>query len=286
MSYQQIEEVLKSSDVDSDLMQFIVWSDVLEGARAALVAEQVIYVDKRLIGRDGNSIRVPHATQLSASTKGEGEEMTTSDKTISASVITIDTKVYSAVALTKELLEDFPSIDWIRLQFRNMGRAVQEYIDSAILTLLIANAGLTMAPTVAGTFDYDDIIDAVKYMAQYDYRARWLIVNPAKSADLLKDDKFINAQSQYYRFSNLLTGEIGEFAGVRVLETTQIAATRCLMLIDPYDTDGPNAIIAYKRDLTVTSDTDADFDQTRWYTTARIGMNVVRPTGILLISST
>jgi len=286
MSYQQIEETLKSSDIPTALMEFIIWSDVLEGARANLVAEQVVYVDKRLIGRNGNSIRVPHASQLSASTASEDGQMSTSDKTITATTITVDTKVYSAVSLTKELLEDFTSIDWVRLQFRNMGRAVQEYIDTQILSMLIDNAGLTRAASTPGSLKYDDVIDAVKQMAAENYRARWLIVNPAKAGDLLKDTKFIDAQSQYYRFSNLLNGEIGEFAGVRVLETTQIAASRCLLLIDPYDRDGPAAIVAYKRDITVTSDTDADYDRMRWYTTARVGMNVVRPTGILLISST
>lgn len=286
MSYQQIEETLKSSDIPSTLMEFIIWSDVLEGARAALVAEQVVYVDKRLIGRDGVSIRVPHASQLTASTKAEDNQMTTSDKTITATVITVDTKVFSAVSLTKELLEDYPSINWVRLQFRNMGRAVQEYVDTTITSLLIDNAGLTRAAATAGTLAYNDVVDGIKQMAAQNFRARWLIVNPAKAGDLLKDTKFINAQNQYYRFSDLLNGEIGEFAGVRVLETTQLAATRCLMVIDPYDSDGPAAIVAYKRDITVTSDTDVDYDRTRWYTTLRVGMGVVRATGILLISST
>jgi N4-gp56 family major capsid protein len=281
---ENIEEVLKSSDVPSDLMQFIIWADVLEGARAALVAQQVVWVDKRLIGRDGNAIKIPHATQLSASTKAENEQMTASDKTITATVITVDTKGYSAVSLTKELLEDYPSIDWIRLQFRNMGKAVQEQLDSAILDLLIDNAYDEYAVGTAGSLDYDDCIGAVGTMRDTDHSPAFLVVAPSKGTDLLKDTKFINAQSQYYKFSDILNGEIGSFAGLRVLETTQMDATRALMVISPYDANGPSAVVAIKRDMTVTTETEPDYDRSNWFTTMRYGMGIVRASGVLLIT--
>ena len=280
-----IEETLKSSDIPTELMEFIVETDVIEGARPALVAEQVVRVDRRLIGRDGNSVRFPLASQLTASTASEEGEMTTSDKTPTQVSVTIDTKVYSAVALTKELLEDYPSINWIRLHFRNMGWAVRTYIDTAIVNHLIDNAGLNF--NAGGSLSHDNVIDAVKTMAGQNFKARYLLVHPTVAGSLLKDTSFINAQSQYYRISDLLNGEVGMLAGVRVLETTQIDASRCILITDPNDTiTGPNAVVAYKRDLTVTTDTDADYDRQRWYTTMRYGLNTIQANTILLISAT
>jgi hypothetical protein len=165
-----------------------------------------------------------------------------------------------------------------------MGKAVQEQLDSAILDLLIDNAYDEYAVGTAGSLDYDDCIGAVGTMRDTDHSPAFLVVAPSKGTDLLKDTKFINAQSQYYKFSDILNGEIGSFAGLRVLETTQMDATRALMVISPYDANGPSAVVAIKRDMTVTTETEPDYDRSNWFTTMRYGMGIVRASGVLLIT--
>jgi len=278
---EEFAEALKSADI-TNLIPTIIESDVIEGARAALVAEQVCHVDRRLIGQAGITIRIPKASQLDASTRAdEDTQMSTSDKTITYVDVTVDTEAYAAVSLTRKLLEDQPDIDWIRLHFRNMGVAIREKIDSDIISAMVSGAH---ASTDGASLDWDNIIDAVKVLWANKFKGPFIgLCNPAQKASLLKSTKFID--SVVYRdTTDIMNGEIGTVADVRFLSSTQVPVSTIIITIAPNSPDGASTWIAYKRDITVEQDDQPDYQRTNWYATARYGVKVVQPSAIVTVT--
>ena len=286
---EQIEEVLKWSDISGvAITPYLVEREVLEGSRPVLVAHQLVREDRRLINAPGDNIRVPTATQLTAGNFSEGTtdyETILAEKTISKVTISVDKHKYSNYGVTQTLLENQPDIAWIRLGLRNTGAAVAEAIDSDIITTLIAGVDSThiVSPGTSGALNYDDVVNARAKMLADDWSPAYLLVHPDQEADLLKDTKFIDA-SKYGSPDVLLNGEIGRFAGLTVLKSTQIPSGSALLAVSPNYKYGPSAYIAYKRPIETGQKEFENKETVVYWASARYGVGVAQGKALASIS--
>lgn len=286
-----IQEVLIGTSLPAALRPAMVDTEVIEGARAALIAEQMLWTDRRLIGQAGIAIEVPKASQLSTGdftdgTTDMGGGNATTDKTIWNETVTIDKHKYVTYQLSKTYLENQPNIAWIRLGFTNMGAAIREQIDSDILSVLIAGV-ITSHKVDAGqnALTYNDLADGELKIDAANFKLGYIVVHPNEATDLKKlDTASWLSVNQYIDVSVAITGEIGTILNAKVLKTTQMTAGSVLFVANKFDKNGPVAWIAYKRDITVSTDEDEGKEEMNWYTTARYGVKVTQPSGLALIT--
>jgi len=285
-----VEETLKAADI-TDWTPILVYSEVLEGARRPLVFLEVCKEDFSLIGKDGHTLHVPKATQLSA---GEDTEtnvasgISASDKTISSVTIQPTNIIYSAVELTDYLLEDFGSLDLVRLHLRNMGSAVMEKLDGNIRDVLAAGYGVLY--TEASNMDYDTVSTALATMEENSWMVDpntppFLIVNPMSAATMAQDTKFIETPRFYASDPSRLLGEAGMYSECRVLKTSLLANTGNAYIVFPPDYKfGPSVILAWKRKIRVKSERYENKEITYFITTIRAKSGVVQAYGVCRIN--
>lgn len=289
-----IQETLQSADVDYGA--FLIYAEVLEGARRPLVFFETVQEDFSLIGATGTQIYVPTATQLTATkltstiedTVGSG--LSAVNKTISKVTINVSTYIYSCVSMSDILKEDYPNIDWMRLQLHNMGKAVMEQIDADIHSCFAAGYGVLNTVTTCG---YDEITDTLATMANNKWmldpsNPPYLIVSPQQAAVLVQDTKFLQTE-RYYNgtMPDQLEGEKGVYAGCRVLVTPLLAGLgQAYIVFPPNFKWGPVAILAWKRQMRVREQRYEEKELSILATTARCTPVVVQALGIARINVT
>lgn len=291
----QIQEVLESANVNYGA--FLIYSEVIEGARRPLVFFETVTEDFSLIGSTGTQIYVPTATQLSATKLTSSIEdtvvsgFTVANKTISKVTINVTVFIYCAVSFSDILKEDYPNIDWLRLHLHNMGKAVLEQIDADIESTFASGFGtLTTLTTYAG---YGDIIDTItameakKWMVEMD-NPPFLIVGPEVAGRLVQDTRFLITERYYAGpFPNAMEGEVGMYAGCRVLKTPLLSGTgRAYIVFPPNFKWGPVCILAWKRKMRVREQRYEDKELSIFATTARCIPVVIQTNGIARINMT
>ena len=290
-----LEEVLKASDIPTDLKPHVVYQEVIEGLRAPLVFASACTIDRSLIGHSGTKVSVPVASQLTASTITEASltdsGYSKNDKTITDVDVTIGNEVYAALYLSDILMEDVPNIDWVRLNVRNMAKAVLEYQDGAVRDVMIAGAGNSVAAATFGTLDYDDLVDAVATMEGSDLFPEepaapfWLIVNPNNAKDIVKDTRFTDTKRYALHNIPFPAGDVGGLTcGCRVFKTSQMTAGLALIVAPPNHSQAPFVIKAIKRPLTLKTERREQFGKQMWVTSMRYGSAVIQSTGVYLIT--
>jgi N4-gp56 family major capsid protein len=290
-----IHEILESQDVNYGA--FLVWSEVIEGARRPLVFLETVKEDFSLIGAMGTQIYVPTASQLTATKVSSTIEttlasgMTSADKTISKVTISVTNFYYSAVTLSDILVEDYPNIDWVRLNLRNMGAAVMEAIDNDIYGAFAAGFGVLR--TESATLDYGKVIDAIAAMENNSWIVEennppFLIVSPDVCANMMQDTAFVET-TRYYAGNTptALMGEAGMYAGCRLLKTPLLNDTGRAFIVFPSNGKyGTVSVLAWKRRLRVKSERYETKEHTYYTTTARCIPAVVQAYGICRINMT
>jgi hypothetical protein len=287
-----VEETLKAADI-TDWTPILVYSEVLEGARRPLAFLEVVKEDFSLIGKDGSTLHVPKATQLTA---GEDTEtnvasgISASDKTISSVSISPTNIIYSAVELTDYLLEDFVSLDLVRLHLRNMGSAVMEKLDSNIKDVLAAGYGVLYTEDTA--MDYTTVSTALANMEENGWMVDpntppFLIVNPMAAATMAQDTKFTETPRFYASDPSRLLGEAGMYSECRVLKTSLLANTGNAYIVYPPNYKfGPSVILAWKRRIRVNTERYENKEITYYITTIRAKSGVVQAHGVCRINIT
>lgn len=291
-----VEETLAASNVVTALTTgpYLIYSEVLEGARRPLVFLEVCEENFDLIGQNGNQIQFMKSTQLSATEATEATVISTGqtagDKTLSAVSVTVPNVIYSAVQLSDILKEDFPKVNWLRLHFRNMGKAVMEYLDADVYTVLAAASGV-VTNTTTGTLDHGEVVDTLAKMENGDWITGggitpFLIIAPESKAGLLKDTTFVTTERYTtYEIANMVRGEIGKFAGCRVLTTSHLDGKAYCFIVFPNNTgNGPVVVIAWKRRLTIKNEYEALKAYTYFVTSIRAKPVVVQALGVAKIT--
>lgn len=289
-----VQEVLESAHVNYGA--FLIYSEVLEGARRPLVFFDTITEDMSLIGSTGTQIYVPTATQLSATKLTSSIEdtivsgFTVANKTISRVTISVTVFIYSSISMTDILKEDYPNIDWLRLHLHNMGKAVLEQIDADIESTYAAGFGVLQT---VSALDFGAVQDAIAAMAANKWMVEqdnppYLVISPAVAAGLVKDTRFLVTERYYAGpYPDALEGERGFYAGCRVLVTPLLAGTgKSYIIFPPNFKWGPVALLAWKRKMRVREQRYEDKELSIFATTARCIPVVTQAYGICRINIT
>lgn len=292
-----IEETLAASDVTTALTTgpYLIYSEVLEGARRPLVFLQVVQEDFSLIGAMENTIQFLKASQLSGTQITEANMlasgMTAADKSLSAVSVSVTDVIYSAVQLSDILKEDYPRINFIQLNMRNMGKAVMEFLDALVYTTIAAASGV--ATKTVASVSYAGIIQALATMKNNDWYPNianppFLLLAPDAAAVLQVDSTYVSTERYTSgQLATIVAGEQGRFAGCRVLETSYLDGKPYAFIVFPNNTEnGPVVIMAWKRRLTVKNERQEKFGYEYFVTTIRAKPVVVQAKGICKIIQT
>lgn len=290
-----IEETLAGSNVTTALTNspYLIYSEVLEGARRPLVFLQIVKEIKDLIGEQGNRYQFLKATHQAASKSTEASMlssgMTATDKTLSAVDVSVTDIIWCASQLSDFLKEDYPKIDFVQMQMNNMGKAVMEYLDAYVNTTLHAASG-TETFTAGATFEYEDIIDALTEAKDQDWipdnaNPPFLLISAGAAGSILKDATFVSTER--YTAGNLarmVAGEVGLIGGCRVLESSLLAGHPDAYIVFPSDgINGPVIALIWKRELRVTNIYVPQYGYTYFNTSVRAIPVVVQAKGIVKI---
>lgn len=287
-----IEETLAASDVTTALTTgpYLIYSQMFEAPRRPLTFLAVVGEDNSLIGNSGTTIKFMTMSHLTASEDTEANiintsvGMTAADKTITSALVTIDRVIYSAVQLSDILMEDYPNIAWVQKNLGNMGAAVLEKLDANVKDVLVA--GGTQVYSGSG-LTYGNVVDALSTMENNNWTADeqtvpFLIVSPDTAGLLMKDSTFVDARRYTtYEVARMVEGEIGLFAGCRVLKTSLLNGTGYGFIVFPPDSKyGPVALVAWKRKMTVKNEYFAKNAFTYYTTTIRAKAVVTQALGV------
>jgi len=290
-----VEETLAASNVTTALTTgpYLIYSEVLEGARRPRAFLEVVQEDFSLIGKDGNTIQVLKASQLSASQVSEAtmlaSGMSSADKTLSAVSLSVPDVIYSAVQLSDILKEDYSSIELTRLHLRNMGNAVMEYLDALVYTALAACTTVTHSVT---TLDEVGVTNAMAKLENANWSVEggritpFLIVAPEAKALLLQDSTFVSTERYTtFEIANMVRGEIGKYCGCRVITTSYLdGKIYCFIVMPPNTGNGPVVLLAWKRPLQVKEEREEKYGYTYICTTIRANVAVVQADGVCRIT--
>lgn len=287
------ETLLSGSDVvAAGFAPYLLYSEVIEGARRPLAFLQIVKEDFSLIGKDGYTINFMKASQLSAAQKTESEMssgITASAKAITKVSLTVPDVIVSAVEFTDILMEDHPSIDWVRLKLRNMGAAVMEYLDALVYSTIAAAGGSTTKTTEA-SLTYGVVMDTLARMENLNWVADdanppFLILSPAEASYLMQDTAFVDARRYTAKnLEHIVEGEIGMYAGCRVLKTPYLKDKSYVFIVFPPDgPNGPVVVLAWKRRLTVKNERYENKAYTYYITSIRANAAVVQADGVARI---
>jgi N4-gp56 family major capsid protein len=287
------ETLLSGSDLTGNFAPYLLYSEVLEGARRPLAFLQIVKEDFSLIGKDGYTIKFMTATPLVAESSTEAEMSNATytaahAKTIGMVPLTVPKVIHSSVEFTDILMEDYPSIDWVRLKLRNMGAAVMEFLDALVYSIIAAGS---TTKTTAASLTYGVVMDTLAEMENLnwiadDVNAPFLILSPIEASYLMQDTAFVDARRYTTaQLSRIVEGEAGMFAGCRVLKTPYLKDSSYVFIVFPSDgSNGPVVILAWKRRLTVKNERYESKAYTYYITSIRANAAVVQADGVSRIT--
>jgi hypothetical protein len=305
-----IEETLTASTVVSGLgaTPFLIYSEVFELPRRPLVFLTLPLEDFSLIGATGNTIRGMFLTHMYASTITEANlvnpsvGMVATTKGVSNWYVSVTDPIFSATNLSDILLEDFPNIEWVRLHLRNMGLAIMEYLDALIADTFEAGAGTTYSPSAG--MGYSTVVLALAEMEEVNWvvdvaNPPFLIVSPDCAAKMLQETQFLDSKRYtLYDLGRMMEGEIGMYAGCRVLKSPLLSGTgvggtpsdltqgedKYAYIVFPNDTGrGPVCLMAWKRRLETRNFYWTQWAYTYYVSSVRVKPVLVQSTGVCKI---
>lgn len=299
ITFEETNYTLLTSDLTDtcDLIPVLIWKEINLGATYRFVFRQAVEETDILIGVDGNSICVPYLdrdeftartiTEAALESGGYVKDKL-SPKTI---LLEIGDVVYNATRISDIVMEDSPSLGWVRASLQKMGQSIALRVDQDIRDALVAGAGNVLAAALAGTLAYDDVVDAVALLKQAGYWAEdgsyLLFMNAAQEADLVKDTRFTDT-ARYSTSKIPLVGETGKFASCTALVTDITMAwgdvAYALVVVPPSNKYGPAAMLAWKRHLKQEAWRDEQYGREVYLMSCRYGVEVKFADGITLIS--
>ncbi len=278
-----IEEVLQGSDIKTAIAgggtpdyPFLIYAEVAEGARRNLAFLQVVQEDFSLIGAVGHTIEFLKAdTPITASESTEAQViagMSAQTKSISSVELAVPKVIWSAVELSDILREDYPNVEWVRLCLRDMGKSVMETLDALVYTAL---SGCSTVTATCTNLDYDAITDGLAAMENNNWVADpanppFLIMAPDSAKLIMRDTDFERTERYTtYEISRMVQGELGNFAGCRVLKSPHLDGKKYAFIVFPPNGPyGPVVVNAWKRRLTVKD----EYETTKAYTYINVSM--------------
>ena len=298
-----IEETLLTTDMYTafnSVYPFMIYSEILEGARRPLCFLEALAENFDLVGATGDIIRFlrwdTNLSGYSASYDIESEMDSTGVTAqdigayLAANVTVQCSTIYAgATTIGDYIKENYPNIDWIRFLIRNIGKSVMEEIEEDAYDVLAAASGVNTVS--AASIAYSVVLDGIAELE----KDSWF-VNPANPPFLIIAPwahKTLQAESTYVSteryttadLAKMVNGEVGLYAGCRVMVSPLLEGKETAFIIYPSNTDlGVVGLVAWKRRLTVKQDYELTYQRTRISVSARANAAVVQPNGVVKIT--
>ena len=293
MTYITVEETLKAFDLPDGLVPELLMSQMLlTGASIPTVWLGLVSETSELVGKDGTTIKIPFMTAMTALTEtadnveDDAFSFTVADPTVTKLDISVLDLVYCAFQLSRILIEDCPSIDWLRAILTSAGSAIMNYMNADIRDTFTVASGTETASCTS--LSYSEVIDARAKLETSGWLVgddtAFLVVSVANKNILLKENTYVS--SQRYTISdldNLVEGEIGMFAGCRVVVDPALEDD-IAFIIAGHERLGAVSLIVWKRHLQMKSEARERKEKDFFVETARYKFAIVQPLGICIIT--
>jgi len=288
-----IEETLKADDLPEGMVPELLMSQMLlTGAQIPTVWLSLVQETSELVGKDGTTIHIPFMSAMSATAdtainvEDDAFSFSVEDPTITKLDISVLDLLYCAFQLSRILLEDVPSIDWVRSILANAGRAIMTYMNADIRdTISIAGGTETYS---CEALSYSDVIDARAKLETSGWLVgddtAYLVVSVANKNILLKENTYVAPER--YTVSDLesmVEGEIGMFAGCRVVVDPELD-DNIAFIIAGHERLGAVSLIVWKRKLQLKTEPRERKEKDFFVQTCRYKYAVVQPEGIVHIT--
>lgn len=210
-----------------------IWSvETLRAAEKALVMAPLVKRYDALVKQRGDTIHIPHVSNLTANPKAQNSEVTLQ------TVTELDTTI--AVDQWKEVSFEIEDIVKVQSQYdlrseytSKAGYAIAQAVDSDLLALYSS-----LATVDVGTYGVDlgdtEIVSALQLLDEADapLEDRFLVIAPSQKAAIMKLDKFVKADylGQYDQPTPVKRGPNnrylwGDIYGIPTYYTNQIPVT-------------------------------------------------------------
>jgi len=224
------DEVRKALTTTTELDGVIpeVWSrEIEEAARPNRVMRGLIVLNTELLEAPGDVVKIPKLGTLTAVNLTEGTAMVPEAWDASTTIDFIPDEIGVAVEVTRKAMRR-SYISVMEGASKELGEALAQKEDTDILAAAVAEAGTVIYSNGTGIDDitaadiftvslFKDAVEALE-VAECPDPIRCL-VHPAVKRSLMEDEQFVDA-SQYGGREVVLTGEIGEYLGVKVFKST------------------------------------------------------------------
>lgn len=210
-----------------------VWSvETLRAAEAALVMAPLVKRYDSLVKQRGDTIHIPHVSNLTAQPKAQNSEVTLQTVTETETVIDVDQ--WKEISFEIEDIVKVQSQYDLRSEYtEKAGYGIAKAVDSDLLSLYAS-----LATTDVGTYGVDitdpDIVSALQVLDEADapLEDRFFIIAPSQKAAIMKLDKFVKADylGQYDMPTPVKRGPNnrylwGDIYGIPTYYTNQIPVT-------------------------------------------------------------
>lgn len=201
-----------------------VWSDdILRVVEANLIIGPRVHNYSAAVEKCGDIIHVPSLTEISATAKTAGTDVSFTANTESEVQITIDQHWYAAVKV--EDIAQTQAKANLRSEYTNtIGYSIAKKMDATLAALA---TGFSQTSGTTNTALTDAVIlTSIQYLddANAPFTDRHFVIKPAAKKDILSLDKFVLFQNTgaVNGSSRVLNGNLGEIYGVEIGVTTQI----------------------------------------------------------------
>lgn len=197
--------------------------DLIRATESALVMAPTVR-DYSALARQqgGDTLHIPHISNMSANTIAASAEVTLQ--------ATTETKTDLAIGTHKEasyVINDFARVQSaydLRSEYAaKAGYAVAKALDTSLLGLY---SGISNEVTGGATVDFANVLAAKAYLDAADVPEddRWLVLNTDAYNDLLVETKLISSDYAQYSMAPVQSGRnVPMIAGFNVLKSTNVA---------------------------------------------------------------
>jgi len=212
-------------------------SEVIKFGESLRLLDQLVYVNKEMVGSKNTTITVPVTTEHMSITNSKTEGTTARTLTEMESMDTVDFTIVTtdflqgAIAISKRLFMTC-AIDLLAQARYSIAQDLADDVDLALATALQSTSidttngvvfggdATSVTEIAAGDVITTDLIaDAIRIVENSKLVGKYLVISPYQKATLLKDSQFVNA-SEYGSDKVVLKGEIGEYIGLKVIVAT------------------------------------------------------------------
>lgn len=200
-------------------------------------------VDTTLQGVPGDTKTVPSWNYVGdAEDVAEGGEVSTVKLTAASTTFSIK-KAMKSVALTQEAVNSGMGNPIGQAEMQ-LAKAIAGKVDTDVLAAALTSSNAYDGS--AATIKYSAIVDALDKFGEEEITEKVMFVAPAQVTTLRKDADFLSADK--YQSGVMVSGEIGQIAGVRVVPSRKIVKVE-------YTKDNSNGTITIVADSVVENST-------------------------------